>query len=192
MLAGLLTDAGTPGMPVGAGHATSSGPAAFVEATSFPANWCERAGPEPDFRRSFFSEIRGAYSMAQGEACETRRLTLGFDFEQSLEWRNYLTDYTTAMAGCDLPADRNLPPGGIDRFGPGDTAAIGVESPLLGPDDVGLLIEQYVTPFAARLVLSNRERTLLEAHLWATAAAQISEQAANVLSVCDDAGPPKD
>lgn len=158
------------------------------EATTVPVSWCGRADPDPEFRRCTFSAIAYAYWDAQYGACETRGLIGELDGEQSAAWGNYLTDYTTALAGCDIEPGRNLP-GGIDTFGPANTLAIGIPRPVLGQDDVARLIDQYLAPFTELLALSGGERSLVEAHLWRAAASQIDPNATALISACDTAAP---
>jgi hypothetical protein len=179
----VTTDAAVPVAMVDAATLEAPGDATTLSAL------CERAGTDPEFRRCTFSDIAYAYWEGQYAACETRGLIGGLDGEQSAAWGNYLTDYTTALAGCDLEPGHNLP-GGIDTFGPANTSAIGIPSPLLGRDDVARLIDQYLTPFSESLALSGDERSRVEEWLWSTAGSQIDLDASAVISVCDIATPP--
>jgi hypothetical protein len=151
----------------------------------FPSSWCTRAGATVGEQADAMFAIGLDYQTAPVQDCRIRGLTAGMTPDQDLDWGNYLIAYTYVMAGC---AYLMKVPGGILAFGPGNTPAIGMARPLLGRDDVAVLVDVYLDLFAANLRLSDRQRDSVEAHLLATAEPEIDPLASGVLSRCGDAG----
>ncbi|MEY4545599.1 MAG: hypothetical protein RL685_1794 [Pseudomonadota bacterium] len=142
-------------------------------------DWCGPERGELDAARKV-GEVSDAYLNAQLVACAG--LTRGIALDS---WRKYLYDYTYVMAGCvDLITP---PPGGILKFGPANTGAVGLVGASLSADDVDLLVAIYARTFAQALSLSGEERLLVEAHLLRAAQPEIDPSLAEGLAVCADA-----
>lgn len=154
---------------------------------TFPADWCTRAGSDPDTQFATIFDIAIGYATDQSEDCETSGLTHGLDGDQLTNWLNYLFGYTNAMTGCPLAFEPVE--GGILAFGPANLAALGMSPPVLGRDDAGMLIGQYLARFASALQLSAAERSAVEAYLWDQAQPAIDPAASQLLSVCGQAAP---
>ena len=134
--------------------------------------------------------IADAYYQRQLDDCRTRALTIGMSDAESVEWSGYLMGFTSLMTGCE-PAGFEAP-GGIQEFGLANLFAIDLVRPLLGRDDVELLIAQYLAAFCPTLQLSAEECGQVESHLWSVAEDQIDPSASATLSTCvsdaNDAG----
>jgi hypothetical protein len=142
-------------------------------------DWCGPERGELDAARKV-GEISDAYLNAQRTACAG--LTQGIALSS---WSKYIYDYTYVMAGCtDLAAP---PPGGILKFGPANTRAVGLVGAALSAEDVDLLVEIYVRTFAQALSLSSEERALVEAHLLRTAEPEVDPSLPAGLAVCAEA-----
>ncbi len=166
-----------PHVPDSANSGTGGDPVA--PPSLFPADWCSRLGEDEAF------DIAFAYYTVQFDSCETKLLTQGMSGDQEGRWFGYLMDYTSAMAGCMSSAPLE---GGIDVFGPANTDVATFSRPDIGRDDAALLIEQYLSVFAATLELTEAERRDVELHLWATAESEIDPEAWSVLSACESPG----
>jgi hypothetical protein len=134
-------------------------------------------------------EIATTYDAVRRADCRTADLLPELSERQTDAWWDYLINYTIALAGCPLVAGPL--PDGVLAFGPANTQSIGVQHPSLGRDDVALLIDMYLSPFAATFALSMEERNLAASHLSTTAARDIAPEVSSGLSRCaTDAGPP--
>jgi hypothetical protein len=88
------------------------------------------------------------------------------------------------MFGCPLLGEPVV--GGTSAFGPANIPALELARAPLGRDDATLLIQQYVTAFAAELQLDTGQRALLEAFLWEAAEQDIDASSSATLSVCGE------
>ena len=176
-----------PPPPEPGGNRTGAGAA-------FPGAWCPDAGGNVVVGFGAAVRLASVYWLAQMQDCETAGLTDQMSDRQGDDWLDYLINYTYLMMGCpvgaDAPVDVDQVEGGILAFGPANLAAIGLEQPRLGRDDVARLITQYVAAFVAELGLSSADETQLTAQLWSVAEPAIASDIAAGLSRCElDAGP---
>jgi hypothetical protein len=159
-----------------------------LEMSTYPFTFCARAGSHPGAVYETMVLIAGDYDRRRLADCMTAGMTVVLTDVERVRWRDYLTLYTTAMAGCPLSRPLN---GGVLAFGPANTAAVGIVRPALGRDDAESLIEHYVGAFAARLSLSDTERSDVASFIGATAQSEIDPALSRSLVACSpDAGKP--
>jgi hypothetical protein len=161
---------------------------------AFPGAWCPDGDGNVVVGFGAALRLASVYWLAQMRDCETAGLTDQMSDRQSSDWLDYLVNYTYLMMGCPVGSnalvDVDQVDGGILAFGPANVAAIGLEQPRLGREDVANLITRYVAAFVAELGLSPADEAQLSAHLWSVADPAIAPGIAAGLSRCElDAGP---
>lgn len=157
------------------------------DADEFRAGWCDGPGQNAVKRLLLMDGIAQDYDTTRESDCRTAALLPTLSAEQRADWRDYLIGYSAALAGCPpLPVSV---PGGVLAFGPANISVLGLPPPVLGRDDVALLIEHYLAGFSAALDLSESENSEVEAQLWKTAEGVWDAGASGVLSSCGEGGP---
>jgi hypothetical protein len=164
------------GGPAGANAADGSAP----EGT----DWCARLGATETERQETVDQIVVQYFESHSGFCETGALASLID-AQFDAWIQYLTDYTFLLAGCD--PNFGTVAGGINVFGPANTAFVGVARPPLSEREAELLVDFYLEAFASALNLTDSERAMVRAHLEEEASQEVVASAPGSLSTCEDA-----
>jgi hypothetical protein len=177
----LLPDPGAAGSGSGQSGERSRAtrvPPVATTAEGALVDWCLRAGADEDAQARTMRDIGLGYLADQERRCGA--LTRTMNDAQRSDWANYLIAYTSVMAGCLQLSEP--PPDGIRAFGPANTAAVGAADPDLHRGDIALLIELYVSLFAASLNLDGAERALVEAQLWVSVGGRLSEEAPDAVA----------
>lgn len=130
----------------------------------------------------FLTSVRGD--------CRTRRLTQPLSVEQTIEWGNYLFNYSSAIFGCGV-MDGPIP-GGVDAFGLVNTDAIGIASPAIGPADASALIELYMAACRDELDVNEALLEPVRAHLESAGARRAVASLEAQLSDCAEGAPAPD
>ena len=142
---------------------------------------CLLAGADAVEREDTFTDVVFAYYM-QTDECRTRGLTSAMSRTQEGDWLRYLINYSHALFGCGLLFDPL--PGGVGAFGPANTDAVGIPSPMLGGDDAALLVDIYLNSCTTALPLASADLAELRARLEAAAQPHIGASLSARLSEC--------
>lgn len=142
---------------------------------------CLLAGVDAVEREDSFTSIVFEYYV-QTDQCQTRGLVSAMSDTQMDDWLVYLLNYSHALFGCGLLFDPL--PGGVGAFGLANTEAVGVASPMLGADDVALLMDIYLTGCAKELPMTSAELAELRRRLEAAALPRIDPSLTARLSDC--------
>jgi hypothetical protein len=173
--------AGTSSESVASGPSDLDGPPPSRPAAELPAT-CLLAGTDAVDRETNFTWIAYMYLMAVGDDCKTRRLASGMTVDQTLDWGNYLINYTSALFGCGVLFDPL--PGGVDAFALVNTEVVGVPNTMLGADDAATVIGMYLAAGSTQLDVSVVALDLLRARLEQSAARRIDPSLTMALSEC--------
>jgi hypothetical protein len=142
---------------------------------------CLLAGTDVVEREASFDYVTLGF-LIETDGCRARRLTSGMTSNQMNDWANYLLNYSFALFGCPLLFSPL--PGGVDAFGLSNTDAVGVPSPMLGPDDVAYLIDTYLTSASTELEIPAGDLAALRAHLERAAVPRTDPSLSGRLSDC--------
>jgi len=142
---------------------------------------CLLAGSDELDREDSFYWIGASYS-ADLRGCRTSVLVEALDGPQRDQFSSYIGNYTSALFDCPLLVTPL--PGGVDVFGPGNSAAVGVPSPVLGPDDAANLVDLYLDNVTDELSVGSDELAAIRAELEQAAAARIDASLSGRLSTC--------
>jgi hypothetical protein len=147
-----------------------------------PSSRCLLAGSDWMEREDAFTDIGSSYAIATTDDCRVRGLTRSLSNDQSVDWGNYLVNFTSAFFGCGLLFTPL--PGGREAFGPGNIEAVGAASLALGVDDVTTLIDLYLASCGSELPLPPDELREMRTQLEVAATGRLDVTLRSQLSDC--------
>jgi hypothetical protein len=174
------------GGEVDSGAASPTAVADAGNGVEFRARWCRNEGRDPGERTAALARVARDYEAARTDDCRTRGLLPELEESQLFRWVDYLIGYSSVMLGCPF---RPTPvPGGILRFGPANTTAIGLSPPPIGRDDADLLVLYYLASLSASVSLSEAELAHVQQQLRETSELAIDPTVSAGLSTCSRDG----